>query len=114
MRILGLTLLLLYRFIWAVIISGLQTLWIILTQRHAANAAFVRLSFEPMSETGAALLGAMITLTPGTTTVDIDMEKREMLVHILDARDLAGIAESIRTQFEIPLVKLFGETKTND
>jgi multisubunit Na+/H+ antiporter MnhE subunit len=38
-----------------------------------------------MSEAGASILGGMITLTPGTTTIDVDMERREMLLHVLDA-----------------------------
>ena len=63
---------LLLRFLWALVVSGVQTAVVIAKGRRRPAAAFVRMRFAPMSETGAALLGCMITLTPGTTTIDID------------------------------------------
>ena len=51
-------------------------------------------------DTGAALLASLVTLTPGSTVVDIGMETRCLLVHLLDGRDQAGAAEGIRRHFE--------------
>jgi multisubunit Na+/H+ antiporter MnhE subunit len=61
-----------------------------------------------MNEQGASLLGCMITLTPGTTTLDIDMDKREILMHVLDASDTDALVKGIREDFEPGLVALFG------
>ncbi len=61
-----------------------------------------------MSPMGASLLGCMITLTPGTTTLDIDMENRIILMHVLDASDTDAIVHGIRHDFESGLVPLFG------
>lgn len=106
-------LLLLARFLLAVVISGAQTALVILRAgadgRRAPTSAFVRLRYAPMDERGASLLGAMITLTPGTTTIDIDPGRREMLLHVLDASDLGGLLAAIRRDFERYLVVLFGE-----
>jgi multisubunit Na+/H+ antiporter MnhE subunit len=104
--------LLLLHFLLAVVVSGVQTALVIL-RASAGGAgrpasAFVRLRFAPMDERGAALLGGMITLTPGTTTIDIDMERREMLLHVLDASDLDGLLAAIRRDFERYLLVLFG------
>jgi multisubunit Na+/H+ antiporter MnhE subunit len=96
------------RFAVALVISGLQTLQVILFQRQAPNAGFIRMRFAPMTDTGASVLGALITLTPGTTTVDIDMDERELLLHLLDTSDAAGAVAGIRRDFEAPLVILFG------
>ena len=92
-----------WRFLWAVVVSGVATLHIIV--RHALGRpvpqpVLVRMSFAPLSETGAALLGAMITLTPGTTTLDIDMARSELLLHMLDGSDIAGAIAGIRHDFE--------------
>jgi multicomponent K+:H+ antiporter subunit E/multicomponent Na+:H+ antiporter subunit E len=54
----------------------------------------------------------MITLTPGTTTIDIDLERREMLLHVLDASDLDGMLAAIRRDFERYLVVLFGREQS--
>jgi multisubunit Na+/H+ antiporter MnhE subunit len=103
---------LLLRFLRAVVVSGVQTVRVILVaslgERRAPPAAFVRVGFAPMSEQGAALLGCMVSLTPGTTTLDIDMQRHELLLHMLDSRDIDGMVQGIRTQFEPSLLTLFG------
>lgn len=106
-------LILLIRFLKAVVISGFQTVQVILRsslgERRPPPAAFLRVKFAPMSAQGASILGCMITLTPGTTTLDIDMEKREILMHVLDASDTNALVQGIREDFEPGLVVLFGE-----
>ncbi len=101
------------RFIKAIVVSGVQTVVVILRaslgERRPPPAAFVRVRFAPMSASGAALLGCMVTLTPGTTTIDIDMERRELLLHVLDASDTDALVQGIRQDFEPGLVALFGE-----
>jgi len=103
---------LLARFLKAVVMSGIQTVQVIVRssvgEKPAPPAAFLRVRFAPMSPWGATLLGCMITLTPGTTTLDIDMEKRELLLHVLDASDTDAVVDGIRTDFEPGLIALFG------
>lgn len=103
------------RFCKAVMVSGVQTLLVILRasvgKKTPPPVAFLRIRFSPMNAHGASLLGCMITLTPGTTTLDIDMEKREILMHVLDASDTDAVVQGIREDFEPGLIVLFGERK---
>lgn len=105
-------LVLLLRFIKAVLVSGVQTVAVIVRagsgRGDAPPARFLRVRFAPMTAQGAALLGCMVTLTPGTTTLDIDMARRELLLHVLDASDTDALVEGIRRDFEPGLVALFG------
>jgi multisubunit Na+/H+ antiporter MnhE subunit len=100
------------RFARALVVSGAQTVAVILRSSRPAGppppAALLRVRFAPMSETGAALLGCMVSLTPGTTTIDIDMARRELLLHVLDAADPEAIVAGIREDFEPGLIELFG------
>ena len=96
------------RFAWQVVASGMATLRIILAPSAAAKPGFIRLRFHPMSETGASLLGCLITLTPGTTTVDIDMDERTLSLHMLDVRSADEAVATIRGEFERYIVVLFG------
>ncbi|MEZ5535364.1 MAG: Na+/H+ antiporter subunit E [Thiolinea sp.] len=104
------TLDLLLRFLRAVAISGLKTVQVILHTRRTQppNAALLRVKFVPMTETGAALLGCMVSLTPGTTTIDIDMEQHELLLHVLNATNSDALLRVIRCDFEPGLAILFG------
>lgn len=108
------SLVLLLRFLRAVVVSGWQTVRVILRASGPGGerppVGFVRIRFAPMSEQGAALLGCMISLTPGTTTIDIDMASRELLLHVLDASDTDAMVEGIRRDFEPGLLTLFGRS----
>lgn len=95
------------RFLWQVVTSGLTTAWLIVRPGPRPTPGLARVAFTDLSETGAALLGCLITLTPGTTTLDIDLTRGELLLHLLDASDPTGTAASIRAHFERPLQRLF-------
>jgi multicomponent K+:H+ antiporter subunit E/multicomponent Na+:H+ antiporter subunit E len=97
---------LLLRFAWLSVLSGIATARII-QQRHPPPAGLVRMRFAPMSETGAAVLGAMVTLTPGSSVIDIDPARREMLLHLLDLSAADATAASIRRDFERDICALF-------
>lgn len=102
-----------WRFGWAIVTSGVQTIAAIVRQGLAIGTppppAFVRIDFSPMSAQGAALLGCMISLTPGTTVIDIDMARRQMVLHMLDTSQTANAVDAIRLEFEPPLMAWFGD-----
>ena len=100
------------RFVGAVLGSGLQTAGVILRQASGRGApppsALVRMRFAPLSTRGAALLSCMVSLTPGTTVIDVDLARRELLLHLLDASDAPALVTDIRRRFEPGLRVLFG------
>lgn len=104
------------RFARAIFISGMQTVAVIakcgLPGHKAPSGGLIRVRYAPMTEQGAALLGAMVSLTPGTTTVEIDLARRELLVHVLDASDPEAVVEDIHRDFEPGLRVLFGTEAT--
>ncbi len=99
---------LLVRFAWQVVWSGLTTGWLIVRPGRKPEPALVRMRYAPMSDAGAALLGCMITLTPGSTTIDVDTGRRELLLHLLDGRDPQAAVDGIRREFEPYVLRLFG------
>lgn len=100
---------LLSRFLWQVLVSGVTTARIVLRRGPPPPAGLIRMGFAPMSQTGAALLGCLVTLTPGTTVIDIDLERHEMLLHLLDLSTAEAAVASIREEFERYLILLFQE-----
>lgn len=115
MRRLSAAIQLLVRFIRAVFVSGFQTVIVILKAGRPGGAppvALVRVGFAPMDRRGAALLGSLVSLTPGTTAIDIDLERGELLLHVLDASDTEAMVDGIRRDFEPGLRSLFGAEET--
>ena len=84
------------------VVSGATTAWLIVRPGRSPEPGLLRIRYSGIDPIGAAVLGAMITLTPGTTTIDVDVERGELLLHLLDASDPASVARSIRKRFERP------------
>jgi len=99
------------RFLWHCVLSGLTTARLIL-KGQAPTAGLVAMNYEPMSETGVAILGAVVTLTPGSTAVDINLKDRKILLHFLDSRTAEKSIAAIRSDFEPDIRTLFPEERT--
>ncbi|MGF1466948.1 MAG: Na+/H+ antiporter subunit E [Sandaracinaceae bacterium] len=99
-------------FLADVVLSGLTTAWLIVRPgRGTPTPGFLRMPFSGLDARGAAVLGGMITLTPGTTTLDIDLDAEtgqgELLLHLLDASDPEGAARAIHRRLVGPLRRVF-------
>jgi multicomponent K+:H+ antiporter subunit E/multicomponent Na+:H+ antiporter subunit E len=99
---------LLLRFFWQVLLSGFTTARIVVRLGPPPPAGLIRMEYAPMSAAGTVLLGCMVTLTPGTTVIDIDSDRHEMLLHLLDLTNAEATVASIRQEFERHLTPLFG------
>jgi multisubunit Na+/H+ antiporter MnhE subunit len=99
---------LVFNFVKEAIVSGAVTALLILRGGNSLQPGFVRLSYGDLGETAADFLGALVSLTPGTTTVDIDPERRELLLHLLDVTRAEQTLDSIRRDFLLPVCTLFG------
>ncbi|WP_058833824.1 Na+/H+ antiporter subunit E [Luteimonas abyssi] len=106
-------LVLLLRFVWQLIVSGLTTAWLIVRPARP-RPGLVRMRYRNLDDVGVSILGCLISLTPGTTTIDIDTERGELLLHLLDADDPAGTVAGIRSEFERPLQRLYPAGEAND
>jgi multisubunit Na+/H+ antiporter MnhE subunit len=67
------------------------------------------MSLGKVDATGAAVLASLVTLTPGTTAIDIDLGRRQLLLHVLDSHAAARTVAGIRRQFERYVEVLFPE-----
>lgn len=103
----GALLRLLVNFLRDLVLSGWSTARIILA-RQPAEPGFARLAIPGLSPRAASLLGALSTLTPGTTAVDIDLETGELLLHLLDRRQAEAVLAGIERDFVVPLRTLTG------
>ena len=101
-------LILLWHFARAMLLSAWTTSRTILVCSDAPHRGFARFAYDDLDEAGVVLLAAMVTLTPGTSTVDIDPQRRELLLHVLDRGDIEVTLDHIRRDFLLPLRSLFG------
>lgn len=90
-------------------LSGWATAGVILTRRGDIQPGFARLAYGDLGPGAASLLALLVTLTPGTTSIEIDPDRREILLHLLDGRQATAALASIEDDFVAPLRVLFGD-----
>lgn len=108
MKRLAATLLLAWLFARDLARGGWATLRAILARR-TARSGLARVAYGDLPESAALLLGVLVSLTPGATTVDIDPQRREFLLHLLDLDQEEAVRRTIQEEFARPLAILFGE-----
>ena len=96
------------QFLLAIFLSAWSTSRTILLDSRAAHRDCVRFHYGDLDERGVILLAAIVTLTPGTSTLDIDRDKHELLLHVLDNSDPDALFDEIRGKFLAPARVLFG------
>lgn len=63
--------------------ANLFLAWDILTPKMMINPGFTRISLEISSDFGLLLLSNLVSMTPGTLSLDIDRERKFLDVHLL-------------------------------
>lgn len=98
-RLLGLVSLALY-FHWELLLSSLKVAWDVLTPVQRSRPALVRVPLEACSALEATVLANLISLTPGSLSVDISDDRRALLVHGMFVDDPDELRREIRNGME--------------
>lgn len=95
-------------YIKEVIVSNFQVAYDVLTPRHRSSPAIIAVPVENLNDRQIAALANLITMTPGTLTLDLEGEdKRYLSIHDMFARNpdesvdqlVKGYRERIRHVF---------------
>lgn len=81
-------------------ISVFRVMWLVLSPRMVFSPAAFRFPLTITSDRQITLLANMITLTPGTLTVDVTEDRSALIVHAIDCPDVAAARADIRNGFE--------------
>ena len=69
--------------------------------------AFVEVPLDLRDPFVATILGSIVSLTPGTVSIDVDQERWVLCLHALDAPDPAALIREIKQRYEAPLKEIF-------
>ncbi|MBX3474164.1 MAG: Na+/H+ antiporter subunit E [Planctomycetes bacterium] len=78
---------------WQIVLSSWDVTKCVWGKASRLNPEMLRVPYRMKTELATVIYANSITLTPGTTTVDIDTEKREMLIYSLHEGSRAGLED---------------------
>jgi len=98
-----------FRWLGAFIKALLLAQWrvaqiILLPRRFPIHPGFFTLQLDDLSDIEIIILTHSISLTPGTTSVEVDSERGELLIHALEAEDPEASIAAIRRDLLEPLL----------
>lgn len=104
-RILSLALL----FLWELVVSAVRVAIIVLHPdiKSALRPAIIAFPLSVKSDAEITLLANMITLTPGTLSVDVAEDRSVLYVHVLHLADREALISEIAKGFETRIREVF-------
>lgn len=91
-----------------IVVANLVVARLVLGPRGRLRPCFIEVPLDIDDNFVATILGSIVALTPGTVAIDIDRERRALLVHVLDTGDPEALISLIKTRYEAPLKETFG------
>lgn len=88
-------------------IANLHVARLILRSPARLRPAFIHMPIDLRDDTAITLLASTVSLTPGTVSADISLDRRTLLIHALDVEDPDALVAEIKRRYEAPLKEIF-------
>jgi multicomponent K+:H+ antiporter subunit E len=92
--------------IYDILVANVTVARLILGPRSRLHPGFFRVPLAVRNPYAVSALASVITLTPGTVSVDLSSDRTSLVVHALDARDEAAIVAEIKARYETPIKEI--------
>jgi multicomponent Na+:H+ antiporter subunit E len=93
-------------FVRELIVSALKVAWLVLQPRLKIRPAIIAYPLTLTTDAQITLLANMITLTPGTLSVDVSEDRKTLYVHAIDLDSKEALIGSIAAGFERKILEV--------
>lgn len=87
-------------FIKALFMSNLRVLWDVVTPSHISRPGIIRLPLNARTDLEIMLVANLISLTPGTLSIDISEDRRFLYVHVMFLDDVETACRELKEGLE--------------
>jgi multicomponent Na+:H+ antiporter subunit E len=94
-------------FVWQLLLANLRVTYEILTPPHTMRPAVVAVPLDVTRPAAVTLLANLITLTPGTLSLDVAPDGQMLYVHAMHVRDANSFQQEIKAGFERYIKEIF-------
>lgn len=93
-------------FAWEVFKSNLRVAYEVLTPRHHMTPAVIAIPLDAKGDAEITMLANLITLTPGTLSLDVSSDRRTLFIHAMYVEDVAQFKKNIKQVLEHRLLEV--------
>lgn len=87
-------------FIWQLIISNFRVLWDVITPNHISKPGIIGVPLDATSDLEIMLVANLVSLTPGTLSLDISPDRSTLYVHVMFLDDVEAMRLEIKQGIE--------------
>ncbi|HSW51160.1 MAG TPA: Na+/H+ antiporter subunit E [Bryobacteraceae bacterium] len=87
-------------FLWELVLSNMRVARDVLLPVSRLRPAVVAVPLDLKSDWPITLLSALITLTPGTFSLDVSSDRRVLYIHAMHVTDVEALPSEIKSGFE--------------
>lgn len=87
-------------FLYELVVSSLEVFWDVITPSHRARPAIIDMPLDVRSDTGVLLVTNLISLTPGTLSIDVSEDRKTLKVHAMFADDPDEVRRTLKAGME--------------
>lgn len=93
-------------FVSQLVLSSLRVAADILTPAHRARPAIVAVPLDAKTDREITLLANLVSLTPGSLSLDVSADRRTLFVHVMFLDDVEACRREIKEGFERRVLEL--------
>jgi len=93
-------------FLWELVVSSLRVAWDVVTPTAWRSPGFVAIPLDAHTEVEITALANLVTLTPGSLSLDVSDDRSTLYVHTMWAEDPDAVRREIKEGFERRVLEL--------
>lgn len=97
-------------FHYELVVSSIEVLWDVVTPAHRSRPTVLDVPLDVTSDAGILLVTNLISLTPGTLSLEVSEDRRTLRVHAMFGEDPDAVRRSIKTGMERWVRDALGES----
>jgi multicomponent Na+:H+ antiporter subunit E len=87
-------------FLWELFLANLRVAYDVITPRHRMKPGVIAIPLEASTDSEITILSNLITLTPGTMSLDVSADRKVMYIHAMYIDDIDETRRKIKNGFE--------------
>lgn len=87
-------------FHWELFVSSIKVAWDVLTPQSRSSPGIVAVPLDVKSPLGITLLANLVSLTPGTLSLDVSDDRSTILIHGMFVSDAHSLRQEIKSGME--------------
>lgn len=94
-------------FFYELVVSSLRVAWAVIVPSSVKHPAFLTMPLDVKSDLEIMLVANLISLTPGTLSIDVSEDRSSLLVHAMFAEDPEAEVKGLKDGMERMVARVF-------